>query len=170
MEAQNNVQRSREKKDLQYEEKPLERKERAQQDTCSIEVGDAILKEANEKLQAALKNKGFRGICCSSQWLKLLKRRSIQLTQGYSRQGSNEDRSVSKRKQSIINILQSQPSDPKSKKSWMPMWKIWNCDSEIYSTLLYFHVYSKFTIEVDLTWLFIFIHFSWVCSKFLGTL
>ena len=48
---------SREKKDLRCEEKELESKERAQQ--YSMEVGDAILKDANAKLQVALKKNDF---------------------------------------------------------------------------------------------------------------
>lgn len=38
----------------------VRRKERAQQD--SMEVGDAILKEANAKLKAALKNQDFKDV------------------------------------------------------------------------------------------------------------
>lgn len=38
----------------------VRRKERAQQD--SMEVGDAILKEANAKLKAALKNQDFKEV------------------------------------------------------------------------------------------------------------
>ena len=51
---------AKEKEDLQSKEKQLERQETAQQD--SMEVGDAILKDANEKLQAALKNKDFKEV------------------------------------------------------------------------------------------------------------
>ena len=83
MEAQKQ-QLSKEKNDLQCEEKESERQERAQQD--SMEVGDTILKEANAKLQAALKNKDFKEVSCSR-----LKRRSVLLTHGCSRQGSNGD-------------------------------------------------------------------------------
>ncbi|CAH3021522.1 unnamed protein product [Porites evermanni] len=46
-----------EKKDLNSKEKELERQEAAQQE-C-MEVGDTILKEANAKLRAAVRNKDF---------------------------------------------------------------------------------------------------------------
>ena len=43
---------------MQSKAKWLERQETAQQD--DMKVGEAVLKEASEKLQAALKNKDFK--------------------------------------------------------------------------------------------------------------
>ena len=104
----------REKKDLQCEEKELERKERAQQD--SMEVGDTILKEANAKLQAALKNKDFNEVSVAQAMIEAAQKKISTANTGMQ-QASEQQRSVSKRKQSIINTFLSQPSDPKSKKS-----------------------------------------------------
>ena len=105
---------NKEKKDLQSE-----RQERAQQD--SMEVGDIILKEANAKLHLL------------SWRIRILKRYLLLSTANTGMQQAREQWiSVSKRKQSIRNTFLSQPSDPKCKKSSLPMWKTWNCDSEIY--------------------------------------
>ena len=113
MEAQKQ-QLSKEKKDLQCEEKELERRERAQQD--SMEVGDTILKEANAKLQAALKNKDFKEVSVAQAMIEAAQKK-ISTTNTGMQQAREQRRSVSKRKQSIINTFLSQPSDPKCKKS-----------------------------------------------------
>ena len=67
---------SKEKKDLQCEEKDLERQERAQQD--SMEVGDTILKEANAKLQAALKNKDFKEVSVAQAMIEAAQKKIDQ--------------------------------------------------------------------------------------------
>ena len=113
MEAQKQ-QLSKEKKDLQCEEKELERRERAQQD--SMEVGDTILKEANAKLQAALKNKDFKEVSVAQAMIEAAQKKISTANTGMQ-QAREQRRSVSKRKQSIINTFLSQPSDPKCKKS-----------------------------------------------------
>ena len=113
MEAQKQ-QLSEEKKDLQCEEKELERQERAQQD--SMEVGDTILKEANAKLKAALKNKDFKEVSVAQAMIEAAQKKISTANTGMQ-QAREQRRSVSKRKQSIINTFLSQPSDPKCKKS-----------------------------------------------------
>ena len=103
----------REKKDLQCEERDLERKERGQQD--SMEVGDAILKEANAKLQAALKNQDFKEVFVAEAMTEAAQKKMSTANTGM-KQAREQRRSVSKTKRSIINTFLSQPSDPKSKK------------------------------------------------------
>ena len=102
------------KRQLSREKKELERKERARQD--STEVGDTILKEANAKLQAALKNKDFKEVSVAQAMIEAAQKEISTANTGMQ-QAREQRRSVSKRKQSIINTFLSQPSDPKSKKS-----------------------------------------------------
>ena len=111
MEAQKQ-QLSKEKEDLQSEEKELERKDRAQQD--SMEVGDTILKEANAKLQAALKNKNFKELSVAQAMIEAAQKKISTTNTGMQR-ARGQRISVSKRKQSVINTFLSQPSDPKCK-------------------------------------------------------
>ena len=102
------------KQQLSKEEKELERQERAQQD--SMKVGDTILKEANAKLQAALKNKDFKEVSVAQAMIEAAHKKISTANTGMQ-QAREQQRSVSKRKLSIINTFLSQPSDPKCKKS-----------------------------------------------------
>ena len=111
MEAQKQ-QLAKEKKDLKSKEKQLERQEAAQQE-C-MEDGNAILKEPNAKLRAAMRHKDFKEVSVAQAMIEALER-SVVLTKRCSRQGSNS--SLSKRRQTIINTFLSQPSKPKFKKT-----------------------------------------------------
>ena len=113
MEAQKRQLR-REKKDIQCKERELEREERAQQD--SMEVGDAILNEANAKLQAALKNQDFKEVSVAEAMTKAAQKKISTANTGMQ-QTREQRRSVSKTKESIMKTFLSQPSDPKTKKS-----------------------------------------------------
>ena len=53
-----------------------------------------------------------------------------------------QQRSFSKRNQSIINAFLSQPSNPKSKKSWTPVLKVWIRDLKLWH-LFGFEVHSR---------------------------
>ena len=81
-----------------------------------MEVGDTILKEANAKLQAALKNKDFKEVSVAQAMIEVAQKKISTANTGMQ-QAREQRRSVSKRKQSIINTFLSQPSDPKCKKS-----------------------------------------------------
>ena len=105
---------AKEKEDLQSKEKQLERQETAQQD--SMEVGDAILKDANEKLQAALKNKDFKEVSVAQAMIEAAQKK-IRSAKTRLQQTREQQKSLSKRKQSIIDGFSSQPSRGRAKKS-----------------------------------------------------
>ena len=92
----------REKKDLQCKERELERKERAQQD--SMEVGDAILNEANAKLQAALKNQDFKEVSVAEAMTEAAQKKISTANTGMQ-QAQEQRRSISKTKESIIKTF-----------------------------------------------------------------
>ena len=89
---------AKEKEDLQSKEKQLERQETAQQDY--MEVGDAILKDANEKLQAALKNKDSKEVSIAQAMIEAAQKKIRSAKTGLQ-QTREQQKSVSKRKQSI---------------------------------------------------------------------
>ena len=60
------------------EKKELERQERDQQD--SMEVGNSILKEANAKLQALLKNKDFKEVSVAQAMIEAAEKKKISTT------------------------------------------------------------------------------------------
>ena len=113
MEAQEQ-QLAKEKNDLQSKEKELERQETVQQD--SMDVGDTILKEANAKLRAAMKNKDFKEVSVAQAMIETAQKK-ISGANTAMQQTREKQKSVSKRKLSIIDTFLSQPSKPKSKKS-----------------------------------------------------
>ena len=47
-----------------------------------MEVGKAIFKEANEKLPAAMKNKGFKEVSVAQAMIKVAQKRSAVVTLG----------------------------------------------------------------------------------------
>ena len=85
-----------------------------------MEVGDTILKEGNAKLQAALKNKDFKEVSVAQAMIEAAQKKISTANTGMQ-QAREQRRSVSRRKQRIINTFLSQPSDPKSKKSGTSM-------------------------------------------------
>ena len=99
---------------MQSKEKQLERQETAQQD-C-MEVGHATLKDANEKLQAALKNKDFKEVSIAQAMFEAAQKKIRSAKTGLQ-QTREQQKPVSKRKQSIIDSFLSQPSKAKAKKS-----------------------------------------------------
>ena len=113
MEAQKQ-QLAKEKKDLNSKEKELERQEAAQQE-C-MEVGDTILKEANAKLRAAVRNKDFKEVSVAQAMIEAAEKK-ISSANKAMQQTREQQQSVSKRKQTIINTFLSQPSQPKFKKT-----------------------------------------------------
>ena len=80
-----------------------------------MEVGDAILKDANEKLQAALKNKDFKEVSIAQAMFEAAQK--IRSAKTGLQQTREQQKPVSKRKQSIIDSFLSQPSKAKAKKS-----------------------------------------------------
>ena len=83
-----------------------------------MEIGDTISKEANTKLLAAMKNKGFKELS-SAQAMIEAGQKKISSGNTRMQQTSEQQKSISKRKQSMIFTFQflSQPSKPKPKKS-----------------------------------------------------
>ena len=112
MEAQKQL--AKEKKDLNSKEKELERQEAAQQE-C-MEVGDTILKEANAKLRAAVRKKDFKEVSVAQATIEAAEKK-ISSANKAMQQTREQQQSVSKRKQIIINTFLSQPSKPKFKKT-----------------------------------------------------
>ena len=98
MEAQKQ-QLVKDKKDLQSKEKELERQETTQQD--SMEVGDTILKEANTKLRAAMKNKDFKEVSVAQAMIEAAQKKissankGMQQTREQQRSISNESKACS---------------------------------------------------------------------------
>lgn len=113
MEAQKQ-QLAKEKKDLNSKEKELERQEAAQQE-C-MEVGDTILKEANAKLRAAVRKKDFKEVSVAQAMIEAAEKK-ISSANKAMQQTREQQQSVSKRKQTIINTFLSQPSKTKFKKT-----------------------------------------------------
>ena len=81
-----------------------------------MEVGDAILKDANEKLQAALKNEDFKEVSIAQAMFEAAQKKIRSCKTGLQ-QTREQQKSVSKRKQSIIDSFLSQPGKAKAKKS-----------------------------------------------------
>ena len=113
MEAQKQ-QLAKEKKDLNSKEKELESQEAAQQE-C-MEVGDTILKEANAKLRAAVRKKDFKEVSVAQAMIEAAEKK-ISSANKAMQQTREQQQSVSKRKQTIINTFLSQPSKTKFKKT-----------------------------------------------------
>ena len=113
MEAQKQ-QLAKEKKDLNSKEKELERQEAAQQE-C-MEVGDTILKEANAKLRAAVRKKDFKEVSVAQAMIEDAEKK-ISSANKAMQQTREQQQSVSKRKQTIINTFLSQQVKPKFKKT-----------------------------------------------------
>ena len=113
MEAQKQ-QLAKEKKDLNSKEKELERQEAAQQE-C-MEVGDTILKEANAKLRAAVRKKDFKEVSVAQATIEDAEKK-ISSANKAMQQTREQQQSVSKRKQTIINTFLSQQVKPKFKKT-----------------------------------------------------
>ena len=67
-------------KDFQSKEKALEKHKTVQQGR--MEVGKAIFKEANVKLAAAMKNKGFKAVSVAQAMIKVAQKRSAVVTLG----------------------------------------------------------------------------------------
>ena len=113
MEAQKQ-QLAREKKDLNSKEKELERQEAAQEE-C-MEAGDTIWNEANAKLRAAVRNKDFKEVSVVQAIIEAAEKK-ISGANKAMQQTREQQQSLSKRKQTIINTFPSQPSKPKFKKT-----------------------------------------------------
>ena len=111
MEAQKQ-QLAKEKKDLHSKEKQLERQEAAQQE-C-MEDGDTILKEPNAKLRAAVRNQDFKEVSVAQAMIEASEKK-ISSANKAMQQTREQQQSVSKRRQTIINTFLSQPSKPKFK-------------------------------------------------------
>ena len=111
MEAQKQ-QLAKEKKDLNSKEKQLERQEAAQQE-C-MEDGDTILKESNAKLRAAVRNQDFKEVSVAQAMIEASEKK-ISSANKAMQQTREQQQSVSKRRQTIINTFLSQPSKPKFK-------------------------------------------------------
>ena len=102
-----------EKKDLNSKEKELERQEAAQQE-C-MEVADTILKEANAKLRAAVRNKVFKEVSVAQAMIEAAEK--ISSANKAMQQTREQQQSVSKRKQIIINTFLLLPNKPIFKKT-----------------------------------------------------
>ena len=113
MEAQKQ-QLAKEKKDLNSKEKELERQEAAQEE-C-MEAGDTIWDEANAKLRAAVRNKDFKEVSVVQAIIEAAEKK-ISGSSKAMQQTREQQQSVSKRKQTIINNFLSQPSKTKFKKT-----------------------------------------------------
>ncbi|PFX25307.1 hypothetical protein AWC38_SpisGene10081 [Stylophora pistillata] len=105
---------AKEKKDLNSKEKELERQEAAQQE-C-MEVGDTILKEANAKLRDAMRNKDFKEVSVAQAMIEAAQKK-ISSANKAMQQTREQQKSVLKRKQNIINTFLLQPRKLKLKKT-----------------------------------------------------
>ena len=112
MEAQKQ-QLAKEKKDLNSKEKQLERQEAAQQE-C-MEDGNTILKEPNAKLRAAMRHKDFKEVSVAQAMIEASEK--ISSANKAMQQTREQQQSVTKQRQTIINNFLSQPSKPKFKKT-----------------------------------------------------
>ena len=81
-----------------------------------MEVGDTILKEANAKLRAAVRNKDFKEVSVAQAMIEAAEKK-ISSANKAMQQTREQQQSVSKRKQTIINTFLAQPSQPKFKKT-----------------------------------------------------
>ena len=113
MEAQKQQLAKEKNLDLNSKEKELERQEAAQQE-C-MKVGDTILKEANAKLWAAVRNKDFKEVSVAQAMIEAAEK--ISSANKAMQQTREQQQSVSKRKQTIINTFLSQQVKPKCKKT-----------------------------------------------------
>ena len=80
-----------------------------------MEVGDAILKDANEKLQAALKNKDFKEVSIAQAMIEAAQKKIRSAKTGLQ-QAREQQKSVKTQTKHIDSFL-SQPSMAKAKKS-----------------------------------------------------
>ena len=74
-----------------------------------MEVGDTIWKEANAKLRAAVRNKDFKEVSVVQAIIEAAEKK-ISGASKAMQQTREQQQSVSKRKQTIINNFLSQPS------------------------------------------------------------
>ena len=81
-----------------------------------MEVGDTILKEANAKLRAAVRNKDFKEVSVAQAMIEAAEKK-ISSANKAMQQTRGQQQSVSKKKQTIINTFLSQPTKPKFKKT-----------------------------------------------------
>ena len=88
------------KEDFWSKENEWEMQATAQQD--SMDVGDSILKEANAILQNAMKNKDFKEVSFAQAIIEAVQKR-ISNANAVMQQAREKQRSVSKRKQVILN-------------------------------------------------------------------
>ena len=81
-----------------------------------MEVGDTISKEANAKLRAAVRKKDFKEVSVAQAMIEAAEKK-ISSANKAMQQTREQQQSVSKRKQTIINTFLSQPSKTKFKKT-----------------------------------------------------
>ena len=79
-----------------------------------MEDGDTILKEPNAKLRAAVRNKDFKEVSVAQAMIEASEKK-ISSANKAMQQTREQQQSVSKRRQTIINTFLSQPRKPKFK-------------------------------------------------------
>ena len=80
-----------------------------------MEVGNSILNDANSRLQADLRNKDFKEVSVAQALLEAAQKKISEIHKDMQKT-KEQQRSVAKRKQSILDIFLSKPSNAKSKK------------------------------------------------------
>ena len=80
-----------------------------------MEVGDSILNDANSRLQADLRNKDFKEVSVAQALLEAAQKKISEIHKDMQKT-KEQQRSVAKRKQSMLDIFLSKPSNAKSKK------------------------------------------------------
>ena len=80
-----------------------------------MEFGDSILNDANSRLQAALRNKDFKEVSVAQALLEAAQKKISEIHKDMQKT-KEQQRSVAKRKQSMLDIFLSKPSNAKSKK------------------------------------------------------
>ena len=80
-----------------------------------MEVGDSILNDANSRLQADLRNKDFKEVSVAQALLEAAQKKISEIHKDMQKT-KEQQRSVAKRKQSMLDIFLSKPSNAESKK------------------------------------------------------
>ena len=80
-----------------------------------MEFGDSIFNDANNRLQAALRNKDFKEVSVPQALLEAAQKKISEIHKDMQKT-KEQQRSVAKRKQSMLDIFLSKPSNAKSKK------------------------------------------------------
>ena len=80
-----------------------------------MEVGDSILNDTDSRLQADLRNKDFKEVSVAQALLEAAQKKISEIHKDMQKT-KEQQRSVAKRKQSMLDTFLSKPSNAKSKK------------------------------------------------------